>query len=100
MRDGLRRQFHRRACARRLPAGPMAPGVHIRCARLYHDPRTACPRRRPEGREGMRLRFAALSVLCMLGAAASAEEASFRGKQVTMIVGTTPGGGYDAFTRL
>lgn len=48
----------------------------------------------------MGLRLAALSVLCMLGAAASAEEASFRGKQVTMIVGTTPGGGYDAFTRL
>jgi|1185.fasta_scaffold70599_1 tripartite-type tricarboxylate transporter receptor subunit TctC len=48
----------------------------------------------------MGLRLAALSVLCMLGAAASAEEASFRGRQVTMIVGTTPGGGYDAFTRL
>jgi tripartite-type tricarboxylate transporter receptor subunit TctC len=32
-------------------------------------------------------------------AAASAEETSFKGKQVTLFVGTTAGGGYDTFTR-
>ena len=40
------------------------------------------------------------AVLSIVGVdAASAQETSFKGKQITLLVGTTAGGGYDTFTR-
>lgn len=43
---------------------------------------------------------ASLAVLALIGGPATAEEPSFKGKTVTIYVGTSPGGGYDFYARM
>jgi tripartite-type tricarboxylate transporter receptor subunit TctC len=42
---------------------------------------------------------AGMLLATLAGGAAAGQEMSFKGKQVTLVVGTTAGGGYDTFTR-
>lgn len=53
------------------------------------------------GAQGLLIVVAAvIGLLEVSGAAAQAPDALFKGKQITLFVGSAPGGGYDTFTRV
>ncbi len=41
----------------------------------------------------------AVAILCSVALPASAQQSYFPGNQITLLIGTTPGGGYDAYAR-